>query len=313
MAQGLIKWNRGDYVRLGRAVAAFNKKIRELEDTGIEARVPEQQEYTKLKENIKTRSELKRIINSMRRIMNAGQDEVFETEGGECITVWEHNENIINKRQATRMINAKIKELNKPFSQGHSKADMGSVELRAWTAQLHSIRKIEKEKGFNYMRTKLRLDILGRNDYDFVKSLIFQENFMKAMESAKNLEGYDLLMRKLKRYKNPVSFYKLIQNSETFMNVFMYYKEGSGVMFGDFMTEQERFNDGLENLGIVEEEKRRILRSLDRNEKLPKSEKQMLVRFAKEIETADDLFDYKESERKIKKRNRIKKGKKKNM
>ncbi len=313
MAQGLIKWNRGDYVRLGRAVAAFNKKIRELEDTGIEARVPEQQEYTKLKENIKTRSELKKVINSMRRIMNVGQDEVFETEGGERITVWEHNENVINKRQATRMINAKIKELNKPFSQGHSKADMGSVELRAWTAQLQSIRKIEKEKGFNYMRTKLRLDILGRNDYDFVKSLIFQENFMKAMESAKNLEGYDLLMRKLKRYKNPVNFYKLIGKSETLSDIFIYYKEGSGVMYGGFATEQERFNEGLEQLGIVEEEKRRILRSLDRNEKLPKSEKQMLVRFAKEIETADDLFDYKESERKIKKRNRIKKGKKKNM
>ena len=227
MAQGLIKWNRGDYVRLGRAVAAFNKKIRELEDTGIEARLPEQQEYTKLKENIKTRSELNRVIKSMRRFMNEGQDEVFETEGGERITVWEHNENVINKRKATRMINAKIKELNKPFSQGYSRASMGSQELREWTATLHSIRNIEKEKGFNYNRTKLRLDTLGKSDFQFVKSLIYQENVMKAVEGLKNLEGYNLLIRKLKRHKNPVSFYNLIsQRSETLSDIFLYYKEG---------------------------------------------------------------------------------------
>ena len=227
MAQGLIKWNRGDYVRLGRAVADFNKKIRELEDTGIEARVPEQQEYSKLKEDIKTRSELNRVIKSMRRIMNVGQDEIFETEGGERITAWEHNENVINKRKATRMINAKIKELNKPFSQGYSRASMGSQELREWTATLHNIRNIEKEKGFNYNRIKLRLDTLGKSDFQFVKSLIYRENVMKAVEGLKNLEGYNLLIRKLSRYKNPVSFYNLIsQRSETLSDIFLYYKEG---------------------------------------------------------------------------------------
>ena len=42
----------------------------------------------------------------------------------------------------------------------------------------------------------------------------------------------------------------------------MYYKPGDGVIYGNFNSDEDRFNRGLEELGIVEEEKERIIKKL---------------------------------------------------
>ena len=109
---------------------------------------------------------------------------------------------------------------------------------------------------------------------------------MKALESAKNMEGYDLLMEKLNRYKNPVSFYKLIKKSNVFMDIFLYYKEGSGIVYGGFNSEQERFNEGLEELGIVDEQKAKLMKKYDRKGN------QELKRKASYITDTNDLLEF---------------------
>lgn len=81
-----------------------------------------------------------------------------------------------------------------------------------------------------------------------IKSIIYRENFMKALESAKNMDNYDLLIKRLERYTNPINFYNFIQKSSVFSNLFLYYKPGSGVKIGNFDSDQERFNYGLEQL-----------------------------------------------------------------
>lgn len=79
-------------------------------------------------------------------------------------------------------------------------------------------------------------------------------------------------------------------------------KKANGVVYSGFNSEQERFNQILNDLGIVDEEKRKILRNLDRTKKITEDDKKELARRAKSINDAESLFSYREYEKKIRKR-----------
>lgn len=57
-----------------------------------------------------------------------------------------------------------------------------------------------------------------------IKATIYRENFMTALEASKNMEGYELLVKRLNRIKNPVNFFEYIQKSDSFSDIFLYYK-----------------------------------------------------------------------------------------
>lgn len=98
----MIKWNKTDYLQLGKAVSNFNKKIKELEK--IENLiVPDLVDYKELKESIKTRHELKRELNRLRRINKKGVLEIKEY-GENLITSYQLNEIRINKSVLTRKL-----------------------------------------------------------------------------------------------------------------------------------------------------------------------------------------------------------------
>ena len=100
---------------------------------------------------------------------------------------------------------------------------------------------------------KERIEYFGTLDYPTLKATIFRENFEKALEEsgAKNFENYSLLEKKLNRIKNPENFYKLISQSNVMMDIFEYYKEGDGIIYGGFLTEEERFDYALSELGLL--------------------------------------------------------------
>ena len=101
---------------------------------------------------------------------------------------------------------------------------MGSEDANAILASIRSIKKLEEKNGYEYNRIKIRIEDLGSGGYKMIKSIIFRENFMKAVETYSNLDGYNLLMKKLNRTRNPINFYNLIKESDTFSDIFLYYK-----------------------------------------------------------------------------------------
>lgn len=248
MPQSQIRWTRSDYARLGRAVSDFNKKIKELQTEENKLYLPEQRSYKDEKRAITTRSELNRVINSLRRFRRENSEELYTNKGGQTMTRWEANELRIQKSIAVRRLNLEIKALSKPGENGYSRVQMGSVEANQILGQIRSLKKLEEKSGYDFKRIKIRLEDLGRSDYKMVKSLIYRENFMKALEPSSNLEGYDILISKLNRIKNPINFYNYIQQSNVFSDLFLYYKPGDGLSYGAFSTDQERFNYGLEEL-----------------------------------------------------------------
>lgn len=214
----------GDYISLGKAVANFNKKIKELQNEENKLYLPDEKTYNTIKNEITTRSELKRVINSLKRFSMEGAEELYETKAGQQMTVWENNENQILKRTAIRRLNSELKALEIPGKSGFSRREMGSVEANQILASIRSLKKLEEKTGYEYNRIKIRLQDLGSSDFKMIKSIIFRENFMKAVETYSNLDGYDLLIKKLNRMKNPINFYKLIKNSDVFSDIFLYYK-----------------------------------------------------------------------------------------
>lgn len=248
MVQSQIRWSRSDYARLGRAVSDFNKKVREIETEENKLYLPDEQKYKDIKSQITTRSELNRVINSLRRFNREGAENIASNKVGQTMTAWEKGELNIQRNIAIRRLNKEIRELNKPTKNGYSRVQMGSLEANKFLAEIRSFKKLEQKLGYEFNRIKIRLEDLGRSDYNMVKATIFRENFMKALESSSNFDGYDLLIKKLNRLKNPLNFYNYIKQSNVFSDIFLYYKKGDGLTYGAFSNDQDRFNYGLEEL-----------------------------------------------------------------
>lgn len=78
--QSKIRWKQGDYIKLGRAVADFNKKVNRLQAEENNLYLPNLIEYKEAKENITTRQELNRLVNSLRRFKREGAEELYTTQ-----------------------------------------------------------------------------------------------------------------------------------------------------------------------------------------------------------------------------------------
>lgn len=298
-----IRWKQTDYLNLGREVARFNKKINELNKEEKKLYLPEVQDYKNVRDRIHTRAELNRVISSLRRFSKEGAEDIYTNNAGEVMTNWEHNELIRQQRIAERNLRKEAEELEQPNLSGYSKAQMGSLRYREIVAQIRNLKKLEQKSGGDFKRLKTRISQIGSLDYNMVKATIYRENFMYAFESSKEMEGYDLLLRRLNRIKNPLNFYNYVRKSDVMSDIFVYYKPGDGLVYGDFSSEQDRFNQGLEELGIVEEEKKNLINRIqkqmnkesfsiqdDVNKRLNKQKYNLLLAQAKSINSAEDLF-----------------------
>lgn len=254
MAQGQIRWKQTDYLSLGRAVANFNKKINLLNKEEKKLYLPEVKSYKEIKENIKTRAELNRIISSLKRFSKEGAEDIYTTKAGEIMTKWERQELGKQVKIAERGLRREAKKLEIPISSGYSKAQMGSRAYQEILSNLRTLRNLEFKKGKELISFKERLAKFGNLDYRMLKATIFRENFMTALiqSGAENFENYSLLAGKMKRIKNPIKFFEFISQSNVFSDIFDYYKPGDGLIYGAFSGEEERFNFGLEELGLLE-------------------------------------------------------------
>lgn len=214
MAQSKISWKQGDFIRLGRAVSDFNKKINELNAEERKLYLPETINYREAKENITTRSELNRLINSLRRFQRQGAEDLYITQSGERITKWERRELGIQSRIAQTRLQKELNSLNTPTESGFSRAQMGSSRVRELTNQIKNLKNIETYSGFDFKRLKNRIMNLGTSDYTMKKAIVFRENYLNEMKKYSHFDNYDLLMKKLESITNPVSFFDFVSKNE---------------------------------------------------------------------------------------------------
>ena len=112
--QSTIKWKQGDYISLGKAVSNFNKKINQLNAEEKKLYLPETINYQDVKKNIVTRSELNRVVNSLRRFSKEGAEDLYTTKAGEQITKWERKELGIQSGIIKKRLQKELASLNVP-------------------------------------------------------------------------------------------------------------------------------------------------------------------------------------------------------
>lgn len=237
-----ISWRRGDFVKLGRAVSNFNKKIRELQKEEKKLYLPEEVDYSTLKSEIATRSELNRMINSLKRFQREGAEELYVTESGVSLTKWERRELGIESRTVQRRLNKELQALNEPTESGFSRAQMGSQRVQEIQSQIKNLRKIETLKGADFKRLRERIVSMGKSDYTYKRALQFRENYIKLMkEKYKNFENYDKFIAKLESITNPIEFFNFVSVNELTQDL---------TYQSDEMYSQESFNAFISQFGV---------------------------------------------------------------
>ena len=78
-----IRWKQGDFIKLGRAVAEFNKTIKKLENENNKLYLPEQVSYKELKEKIVTRQGFNEALNDLKALNKESSQKVVTIETGE--------------------------------------------------------------------------------------------------------------------------------------------------------------------------------------------------------------------------------------
>ena len=240
--ENLIRWKRGDYISLGRAVSQFNKKINELNREEKKLYLPDTLTYQEVKQNITTRKELNRLINSLRRFQKEGVEEKYITDAGEEITKWERRELGIQSRIIQNRLQREIKELSTPKQgQEFSRVQMGSQRFNQIQSEIKSLKGIERKRGSEFDRLRTRIRNLGVSDYSMKKSFIFRENYIREMEKYSHLDNFDKLINKLSSIKNPIEFYNYVSQHEM---------TGDLTYQSDQYFAQQEFNSFLHDLGI---------------------------------------------------------------
>ena len=236
----LIRWKRGDYIRLGQAVSRFNKIINEME-VDDEKILPDLKNYKDIKEHITTRKELNRVIKSLQgaNIENLQATHTFES--GEKISQYEWKEIKKAERRALRNL-ANEKEM---ILKDRQSIGMGDERLSEIKAIENSFKTINEKTGYNLKRLINRIQSIGRNDYKISRDLQFQKNFYTALEGISNFKNYDILKQELDKIKNPTKFYEYVKQSPILMDLFLWYKESDSLFYGGFGDNQEAFNSSL--------------------------------------------------------------------
>ena len=241
MAQSRIKWNKGDYISLGRAVADFNRKINRLQSEEKRLYLPETLTYSEVKGNIKSRSELNRIIRSLKRFQKEGAEELYKTEAGEEITKWKRTELSYQRSIATRRLNIELRNLSLPTFGEFSRVQMGSERKREIEAQLKSLKQLEFKKGYEFERLQRRIEFLGTSDYTIKMSYVFRKNFMEELEKlARNMPEFRTIYDYFLNIKNPVEFFKTTQRSQALEDFFAWYMNPEN--YANFETAQDLAN-----------------------------------------------------------------------
>lgn len=242
----LIRWKKGDYVRLGRAISKFNKTINEIEIDEKDI-LPEIKNYKEIKESINSRKELNRVINALNRANIKTLTDSVTYESGEELTRWEFNE--INKAMRRALRNLESERAG--ILQGRESIGMGDERLSEIKAIEKSFESLGERSGKEFERIKERIFSLGRSDYKITRDKQFQENFYKALEGISNFQNYELLKHELDKIKNPTKFYDYVKQSPVLMDLFLWYKESDSLFYGGFTDNQEAFDSTLMfHLGI---------------------------------------------------------------
>lgn len=250
MADSLIRWKRGDYIKLSKAVASYNRKINAL-DAGEAKYLPSLKNYKELKKSIMSRKEFNRVVKSLKRFNISGAEAPVNLPSGETLSKWEYHEVKLARNRALNKLREEGRGIIEADYYEAPSEKMGSKRLKEISRTIDRYEGLEFQSGSNLKETIKSVMTKGRFDIDLVRFEQFRNNFMNALEEMSTYDNYEELKYKLEQIRNPEDFYNFIRQSPELMDLFLYYKDkATAQTYGGYASNQDAFNAGLEKLGI---------------------------------------------------------------
>jgi len=243
----MIKFTKGYKIRIGKIVANYNKKVRDLSDNNKSLQELNAYEF---RSQFFTRRELNKQLNKLKRLSRYNDIEDYLK-----------NERSIEYRNILQSLNREMKKEAEKLT--HSKfssvkealADIETHEvLYKVSSPLINQLKAEKFRLQNwYKGGEVNPSIIkgvyktyGSSDKGYRQAENYRKQYMKMLdENFSNFKGYKQLKAKLDKIKNPKNFYKTIKGTSADIDLTYY------IYFG---TRQSDFNNILEGMGLSQYE-----------------------------------------------------------
>lgn len=249
----MIRWKRGDYIKLGRAVSEFNKEIEKNKEIVDQVILLEKVEYKDLRDRIQTREGLNAYIDSLKRIKLPGGFDIVELENGEQITRYQKRELDSGRKSVMDSLSNQIATLEQQTKVNY-KIDVNdklpkalrSQEQKDLELKLKDYKNLYKLKGSDFIEKARKVGI-NQTELQYRRAYIFRQNYMKVMrDKYSDFENFDKFEKWARKFKNPVRFFEALPEGEYYPDDLQYQS--------DVVFTQENFNAFLENFGIIIEE-----------------------------------------------------------
>lgn len=220
MAEGQINWKNYDNLSLGKAVANFNRKINKIKTEENKLYLPDEINFRDIKDNIKTRRELNRIMENLRSFNKEGAENLYENDAGEKMTNWEKEIIESNIKTGIRRLNKELRQVDR------NKYPFETAEEKNIKQRINNLKKFQNVKGIDFDILKKRAFNIGRADYNMKKAIVYKENYLKVLKDHyQNFDNYDKLMKYLEKFKNPIRFFERIKatGNENIVDIYMIY------------------------------------------------------------------------------------------
>lgn len=214
-----IRYDKKLEKEISRVVKNFNQKITRLEKDQRELILPTKITKKEIKENVYTRTELRRKLNELKRFSTRGVEQTITTKTGVKLSIYELNEIKRETARVKRNVTREIKRLQiekpKVFGkiQTSTFSEMGDTDYLNLLARRKALEKdITKLDKQELERYKKLVKKTGKNQQ--YMNTIFKENYFKMLTDLGYYFNYD--NDKLNKLKN-----KLMKlNSNDFLKVF---------------------------------------------------------------------------------------------
>ena len=238
-----IRYDKKLNQEINKVIRNYNQKIRRLEKSydSYLYQLPDTISKKSLKQNVYTRTELRRKLNELKRFSKRGAEYSMQLEGGYILSKYEF-ENL--KRERTRVkrnISREITRLEKEkplvFGKEQSRtfAQMGDTYYLNLKAKREKLEKnIQKLKYEEFKKYKEFVYKVGRSQ-EYQTSL-FRDNYKKMLTDLAYYTGYD--KDKLKTLESKINklnnrqFYKLFQTEKSIKSITEYYPLVTGSVKG---------------------------------------------------------------------------------
>ena len=226
-----IRYDKKLNQEINRTIKNFNQKIARLEKQDREL-LPSKITKKELKDNVYTRTELRRKLKELQRFSNRNAEDVITTSGGVRLTQYDYQnikrENARIKRNITREINRLRVEKPKIFGklQSATFSEMGDSDYLNLVARRKALEKdINKLSKDEFGRFKKLVEKTGKSQQ--YMNNIFKENYFEMLTDSAYYFDYDndklnLLNQKLMKLK-PNDFLKLFKDDKSIRAILDYY------------------------------------------------------------------------------------------